>query len=124
MNLSREEGDSEREHVMATIKATCPLCGEVDLTAGDVALRIGAPFPRNTYCFSCPDCGDFVEKAADDRVVRLLLSGGVMPTLMNLPAEALEAHEGPPINHDDLLTFHEMLESSQWLFELTNDHTS
>ena len=123
MNLSREQDRVERDDVMATIKATCPLCGEVDLTAGDVALRIGAPFPCNTYCFSCPDCGDFVEKAADDRVVRLLLSGGVMPTLMNVPAEALETHEGPAINHDDLLTFHEMLKTSEWQFELTTDRT-
>ncbi|MDP9235340.1 MAG: hypothetical protein M3P01_12450 [Actinomycetota bacterium] len=106
---------------MATIKATCPLCGEVDLTASDVALRLGASYPRNTYCFSCPDCGDFIEKAADDRVIRLLLSGGVMPTLVKIPAEALEPHEGPAISHDDLLTFHEMLKSDQWLFELT-DH--
>jgi predicted RNA-binding Zn-ribbon protein involved in translation (DUF1610 family) len=104
---------------MATIKATCPLCGEVDLTAGDVALRLGASYPRNTYCFSCPDCGDFVEKAADDRVIRLLLSGGVMPTLVHVPAEALETHEGAAITHDDLLTFHEMLKNEEWQFELT-----
>jgi predicted RNA-binding Zn-ribbon protein involved in translation (DUF1610 family) len=104
---------------MATIKATCPLCGEVDLTAAEVALRMGASYPRNTYCFSCPDCGDFVEKAADERVVKLLLSGGVMPTLINVPAEAMEAHEGPPITHDDLLTFHEMLKDDEWQFQLT-----
>ena len=117
MKLAREE-TTEKGTAMATIKATCPLCGEVDLTAGDVALRIGAGYPRNTYCFSCPECGDFVEKAADDRVVRLLLSGGVMPTLVNVPAEALEIHEGPPINHDDLLTFHEMMKNNEALFEL------
>ena len=105
---------------MATIKATCPLCGEVDLTPADVALRLGASFPRNTYCFSCPICGEFVEKAADDRVIRLLLSGGVMPTLVNVPAEALEIHEGPAISHDDLLTFHELLRDDDWLLQLTN----
>ncbi|MDP9222647.1 MAG: hypothetical protein M3P18_02115 [Actinomycetota bacterium] len=109
---------------MSTIKATCPLCGEVDLTADDVALRMGASYDRNTYCFSCPDCGDFVEKSADDRVIRLLLSGGVMPTLVNVPAEAREVHEGPAISHDDLLTFHEMLKTPDWLRELTGETAS
>lgn len=103
---------------MTTIKATCPGCGEVDLTADDILLRISAQTTGNTYGFSCPDCGDFVQKPADERVVRLLLSGGVMPTLINVPAEALEVHDGPPINHDDLIAFHDLLESDGWFDEL------
>ncbi|MEA2453680.1 MAG: hypothetical protein QOG04_2390 [Actinomycetota bacterium] len=99
---------------MTTIKATCPGCGEVDLTADDILLRIGAQTDGNTYGFSCPDCGDFVQKPADERVVRLLLSGGVMPTLIHVPAEALEVHSGPPIDHDDLIAFHDLLESDDW----------
>ena|SRR2546421_233022 len=99
---------------MTTIKATCPVCGEVDLTADDILLRIGASQDSNTYGFTCPDCGEFVQKPADDRVIRLLLSGGVMPMLVHVPAEALEAHSGPPINHDDLLAFHELLDTEDW----------
>ena len=104
--------------VMTTIKATCPSCGEVDLTADDILLRIGAQSGGNTYGFSCPDCGDFVQKPADERVVRLLLSGGVMPTLDHVPAEALESHVGPPIDHDDLIAFHDLLESDDWFEQL------
>ena len=103
---------------MTTIKATCPACGEIDLTADDILLRIGAQSAGNTYGFSCPNCGDFVQKPADERVVRLLLSGGVMPTLINVPAEALEVHDGPPISHDDLIAFHDLLESDGWFDEL------
>lgn len=99
---------------MTTIKATCPDCGEVDLTAEDILLRIGAMRDANTYGFSCPSCGCFVEKPADERVVRLLLSGGVIPMLVHVPAEALEPHAGPPINHDDLLEFHELMQSDDW----------
>lgn len=99
---------------MTTIKATCPRCGEVDLTAEDILLRIGSVKTSNTYGFSCPDCAEFVEKPADERIVRLLLSGGVMPQLVHVPAEALEPKAGPPINHDDLLAFHELLESDDW----------
>ncbi len=104
---------------MTTIKATCPGCGEVDLTAEDILLRIGGAHTSNTYGFSCPACSEFVEKPADDRIVRLLLSGGVLPVLMHVPAEALEPREGPPITHDDLLSFHEMLEHDDWLEQLT-----
>lgn len=103
---------------MTTIKATCPVCGEVDLTADDVLLRIGAGSSPNTYGFSCPRCREFIEKPADERVVRLLLSGGVMPTMVHVPAEVLERRDGPPLNYDDLLDFHQALERGDWLQEL------
>jgi hypothetical protein len=104
---------------MTTIKATCPECGEVDLTADDILLRIGAGDGSNTYGFSCPTCGAFVQKPADDRVIRLLLSGGVMPVLMHIPAEALEPKSGPPISHNDLIEFHLLLEQEDWFDDLT-----
>jgi hypothetical protein len=106
---------------MTTIKATCPTCGEVDLGADDILLRLGAALQENTYGFSCPKCAHFVEKPADDRVVRLLLSGGVMPVVVDVPAEVLEVRSGPPISHDDLLAFHEMLESDDWFDRLAGD---
>jgi hypothetical protein len=107
---------------MTTIKATCPECGEIDLTADDVLLRIGASRAVNTYGFTCPTCTQFIEKAADDRVVRLLLSGGVMPVPVHVPAEALEVHDGPPINHDDLLDFHHELEDDNWFDQLAGSN--
>lgn len=107
----------ERQTV-TTIKATCPICGEVDLTADDVLLRIGVGTSPNTYGFSCPRCREFVEKPADERVVRLLLSGGVMPTLVHVPAEALEHKGGPALTYDDLLDFHQALARDDWLQEL------
>jgi predicted RNA-binding Zn-ribbon protein involved in translation (DUF1610 family) len=103
---------------MTTIKATCPGCGEVDLTADDILLRIGAGNQANTYGFSCPDCGDFIEKPADERIVRLLLSGGVMPTLVHVPAEVLEPRDGPPIDYDDVLAFHELMQHEDWFDQL------
>jgi predicted RNA-binding Zn-ribbon protein involved in translation (DUF1610 family) len=100
---------------VTTIKATCPDCGEVDLTANDILLRIGASKAVNTYAFSCPDCSEFIQKSADDRVVRLLLSGGVVPVPVHVPAEALEIHDGPSITHDDLIDFHQLLKTDDWL---------
>ena len=108
---------------MTTIKATCPSCGEVALGAEDILLRIGATRTVNTYGFTCPDCGDFVEKPADDRVVRLLLSGGVVPVPVHVPAEALEIHEGAAFTYDDVLDFHIALQSEDWFEELTSPRT-
>lgn len=105
---------------MTTIKATCPTCGEIDLTAEDILLRIGGNKAANTYGFSCPTCTGFVEKPANERIVRLLLSGGVMPVLVHVPAEVLEPRSGPPITHDDLLAFHEILGRDDWMDELFN----
>lgn len=87
------------------------------MTADDILLRIGSVAANNTYGFDCPDCGDFIEKPADERIVRLLLSGGVMPVLNQVPAEALETRNGPPINYDDILAFHEILKSDDWFEE-------
>lgn len=109
---------------MTTIKASCPSCGEVDLTADDIVLRITAIPTNNTYGFSCPGCGRFVEKPADERIIRLLLSGGVVPVVVNVPAEILETRDGPPITHDDLLEFHELLQDDDWFAELTKTHRS
>jgi hypothetical protein len=108
-----------KDRGVTTIKACCPGCGEIDLVADDILLRIGAVRTSNTYGFSCPDCGDFVEKKADDRIIRLLLSGGVMPVPLHIPAEALEIHNGPPLTFDDLLDFHQSLTDDSWLAGLT-----
>ena len=103
---------------MVTIKATCQACGEVNLAADDILLRIGAGSAGNTYRFTCPECRVLVEKPADERVVRLLVSGGVVPQMVEVPDEALEQHDGPPINHDDILSFHELLQADDWFEQL------
>lgn len=109
---------------MTTIKATCPACGEVDLTAESILLRIGAARTVNTYGFTCPDCAEFVEKPADERIVRLLLSGGVVPVPVHIPAEVLETHDGPTITYDDVLDFHEELQGHDWFSELASPRTT
>ena len=90
---------------MTTIKASCPGCGEVELTPADITLVVASHAPLSHYTFDCPACAADVRKPADDHVVRLLLSGGVKPTVWEVPAEALEVHFGPAFTYDDLLDF-------------------
>jgi predicted RNA-binding Zn-ribbon protein involved in translation (DUF1610 family) len=88
---------------MTTIKASCPTCGEVELTPADVSLVVCSHAPLSYYSFACPGCTEQVRKPADDHVVSLLVSGGVPATVWEVPAEALEPRTGPALTYDDLL---------------------
>ncbi len=113
---------------MTTIKATCTRCGEVGLMPGEIELRVdrsgrGASY----YSFSCPSCLEAVRKPADDRVIRLLISGGVhvlsrevepdTPSNRN-PRPLAERFDGPRITHDDLIDFHALLMRADWFDDL------
>jgi predicted RNA-binding Zn-ribbon protein involved in translation (DUF1610 family) len=99
---------------MTTIKATCPECGDVDLTPADLVVTVlvlpsasptCAPAEQATYGFVCPECDEVVEKEAVPEVVRLLSGAGVLVERVQVPAEALEAHPNRPLTYDDLLDF-------------------
>jgi hypothetical protein len=90
---------------MTTIKASCPTCGEVELTPPDVRLMVCSHAPSSFYSFTCPGCSDEVRKPADDHVISLLMSGGVTATVWEIPGEALEPKVGAALNYDDLLDF-------------------
>ena len=78
---------------MATIRASCETCGDVELTTADVRVRVCINDNRGEYSFRCPDCGMTVVKGA----------------------EMGEIKNGRPINHDDLLEFHDKLhDTSSW----------
>lgn len=103
---------------MTTIRATCPTCGEVGLTPEDIDLRVDDSGEDCSYAFDCPACYENVRKPADERIVQLLLSGGVEK---REPEQAPAAPEPrfpwPALTYDDLLDFHALLETDGW-FEL------
>ena len=103
---------------MTTIKATCPTCGEVELTADDLTLMVCNQAPLSYYAFRCPRCVEEVRKPADDHIISLLVSGGVRATNWAVPAEALEAHSGPAISYDELLDFALTMERTEYLAAL------
>ncbi|MEM9200096.1 MAG: hypothetical protein AAGC53_00470 [Actinomycetota bacterium] len=56
-----------------------------------------------------------VVKGAEPRTIDLLVASGVHMDTWSLPAELAEIKNGRPINHDDLLEFHDKLhDSSSW----------
>jgi hypothetical protein len=109
---------------MTTIKASCPSCGEIELTPADVSLMVCSHAPLSYYAFTCPGCSDEVRKPADDHVVSLLVSGGVPATVWDVPAEALEPRTGPALTYDDLLDLALRLESTDLLAPVAADRVS
>lgn len=94
---------------MATIRASCPDCGDVELTTHDVHVRICDDTNDGTYSFRCPHCLMTIVKSAEVRTIDLLVASGVSFTTWRLPAELSEPRIGEPISHDDLLDFHDLL---------------
>jgi hypothetical protein len=90
---------------MTTIKASCPSCGDVELTSGQVRLVVCSIKDWSFYAFTCHTCHDEVRKPAANDVVTLLQSGGVLAEVWTVPAEAMETHQGDPISYDDVLDF-------------------
>jgi hypothetical protein len=89
----------------------------VDLTAEKVELRIALGGRGSSYAFDCPRCTDRVRKPADARVAQLLISGGVAPEVVGDDQSAAEQpvhpsrKAAPPLTYDDLIEFHNELES-------------
>lgn len=99
---------------MTTIRASCPSCGDVQLQARDLLVRVCLDDDQGSYCFLCPGCSLAVAKEASSRIVDLLVSSGVRKEVWRLPAELTEPRVGPPIDHDDLLDFHLLLGRADW----------
>jgi hypothetical protein len=109
---------------MATmIRATCTDCGDVELGIRDLVVRLCEDTESGTYVFRCPRCSNPVVRSADRPTIDLLVSSGVRLELWTLPAELIEPRPiAPPLSHDDLLDFHELLTRKTWFDELLAAH--
>ena len=115
-----------REIQVATIRASCPTCGDVELTTRDVGVQVCSTNNQGSYSFRCPHCRLAVSKPAEARIVDLLVSSGVRLTVWHMPAELEEPRVGAPISYDDLLEFHFQLQQEGWqdqLVETTRENT-
>ena len=103
---------------MATIRASCYDCGDVELTTADVHVRVCTLDNQGTYSFRCPLCTMTVVKPAEPRTVDLLVASGVAYSTWSPPLELSEPRGyGDPIDHDELLDFHGMLQDDSLLSE-------
>lgn len=109
---------ARRRNATPIVRATCPSCGDVELSVDQVQVLLCVTNASSTYSFRCPACSVIVNKEATDSVVESLTSAGAQLVAWSMPAELDEPKSGPRISHDDLLEFHLGLESDAWRDEL------
>lgn len=90
------------------ILVMCPTCGEQEVAAERVLLRIDTSGGAS-YGFTCTRCHGFIARDAEPRIVGLLKSGGVTSVPAHIPAEVFEHSDGPPFTLDDVIDFHDDL---------------
>ena len=90
---------------MTIIKATCPVCGDVELTHEQIRLVMHPVRDRSFYEFVCGTCEEEVRKPAGPEVVRLLRLGGVVAETPDIPGEALEERPETELTMDEVLDF-------------------
>ena len=107
---------------MATIRASCAECGDVELTTADVRVRVCTADNQGTYAFRCPVCLMTVVKPAEPRTVDLLVASGVTYETCAPPLELSEPRgTGEPISHDELLDFHDLLSDDNRLMDALSE---
>lgn len=109
---------------MSDIKATCPKCGDVELSPESVRLFICRNVrERSHYVFVCPDCRRLVNMPADDEIIGKL-QAVVRVKFWRIPLEALEEHTGPRFTPDDELDFGLTLEGTDDVFAVFLSETA
>lgn len=94
---------------MTTIRTTCNRCGDVELTTADLALELTAVGGTGHYRFECPFCDVVQRRAANHRVVSILLATGVR-------YEVLAATR--PISEAEIAAFTRALDGDDWYSDL------
>jgi hypothetical protein len=105
MEVGETVSGGRRAEDVTTIKTSCPVCGDVELTPAQMRLVVCSRTEWSYYAFACTTCRDEIRKPADEEIVALLVSGGVVAEHWVIPAEALEDHAGASITYDDVLDF-------------------
>lgn len=107
---------------MATIRATCTVCGDVELGTADVRVRVDPTTHQGTYSFVCPRCDTLVVKPAQPRTIDLLLASGVE---YDVSASVDVVTGARPIAENDIEAFAELLgdDGALWAaFEAADSH--
>jgi len=94
-----------------TFEVRCPDCGVIQLDRDQLWLVL-APSPLPDHiAFHCPDCGTLVRNPAHPGAVAMLCTLVAVEEL-EVPAEALEPHDGQRLTEDDLIEL--MLDVERW----------
>ncbi|CAB4938320.1 MAG: hypothetical protein F2842_03520 [Actinobacteria bacterium] len=99
---------------MTTIKATCPECGDVELTPAEVRVEVEETLaaPVSAFAFECRVCATHVRGPVDQPTAAALTRSGARTVHRRLPAEVREPHAVTPLTEDEVIAFGRWLEQS------------
>jgi len=98
------------------VNVECPDCGASRISVRELTVSVCVDDERSSYCFRCPTCGRANAHQLDPQAVSLLVVHGARLQRWRLPAELGEPHAvDPPFTPDDLLDFHLLLQTADWL---------
>jgi hypothetical protein len=102
---------------MSAIRAMCPHCiSPVDLDPADILLTAApCPEPTGSYAYFCRGCERVTVAPVSPAAFELLSTAGVRVE-RSLPAEP--ALPAPRFTVDDLITFHQLLNTRDWFAQL------
>ncbi len=98
----------------------CSWCGSVELPPGGLVFHIGSR-REALFEFGCPRCGRHTLGPLDPSDVEALVEAGIRPRYGPAPFELLEQRSGPPINLDDLIEFHQAMNSNRLIGNEVSD---
>src|SRR5688500_20279553 len=85
--------------LMTIVQATCPTCGDVEVSACDVSVRCCHETMACAYRFCCPQCAMAMGTDAEDGGVARLFGGGGRPERRTLQLELCGyARMAPPVH--------------------------
>ncbi len=88
------------------VRTTCPACGDLVLTPGD--LKLQRDHVSSRYRFTCPCCDQVVVRDVAPGIVQVLRAAGVEE----------DGGELPPISEIEIALLRADLERPDWLLEL------
>ena len=99
----------------ATIVISCPDCGQVRVKAALVTVLVNAgPGAAAHVTFACPGCRLRTTNQLAPDALGALRGVGVPLRLLTRPAEADEAHDGPPLSSYDIDAFCAAMDHPAW----------
>ena len=99
---------------MARIRATCEWCGDIDLVAYEVTIRVCSADMSCSAVFVCPHCGRGRGIPIHAALAPELLDAGSGFEVWDVLDELAEARSGAPICDEDLTAMHELLATPGW----------
>ena len=102
-------------------RTNCAVCGEVVIRANESALHVAGPQTSWRCTFRCPVCRRETRLPVPVGASHLLVAGGARVTIEATPGAGCEqppAAADRPLELDDLIDLHTLLDGDAWFDQL------